>query len=138
MWRNLISMAVTALLLVTTALGETSKAESKAEKEAKKEAKQVEKVKQKITKVGAGEKTRVTVELMNSQKVKGYVSKIDEDSFVVTDPETQASTKVAYRDVVHLSGKGLSKTVKIVIVAGVVLFLSLYISLVAYPAAASH
>jgi hypothetical protein len=135
MLRHLICVLTMLSLLGTTVFSEVASAATKADKEAA----QAEKIKQKVAKMGTGESARVKVSLKNQiNELKGYVSDIREDSFVVTDSKTKAATTVAYRDVVHLSGKGLSKTVKIVIVAGVVLFLSLYISLVAYPAAASH
>jgi len=41
--------------------------------------------------------------------VKGYVSKIEESSFIVTDRKTGQTTIVSYADVQKLGGPGLSK-----------------------------
>jgi hypothetical protein len=116
MWKNLISVVLAASLLVTTTFVETSKAKSTAEKVAKKEAEQVEKVKQKIAKLRAGEKAGVEVELKNSQKLKGYVSEIEETSFVVTDRKTQATTRVAYHGVKNLWKTGWSKQATVILI----------------------
>jgi hypothetical protein len=138
MWRNVISVFVAASMLVTTTLGETSRAESKGEKEMKKEAKQAAKIRQEVAKRGTGENARAKVELKNNTKLNGYVSEIGDDTFVITTFKTKAATKVAYRDVARLSGHGLPTGTKVAIIAGVVIALVLVIALVAYPSAASH
>ena len=138
MWRNVISVFVAASMLVTTTIGETSRAESKGEKEMKKEAKQAAKIRQEVAKRGTGENARAKVELKNNTKLNGYVSEIGDDTFVITTFKTKAATKVAYRDVAHLSGKGLPTGTKVAIIGGVVIALVLVIALVAYPSAASH
>ncbi len=84
-----------------------------------KDAELTQKIKTKIAKVGAGEKSKVLVELRNQTKIKGYVGAIDDDSFTVIDKKTGSSTKVDYGEVKSVSRNGLSTGVKIAIVAAV-------------------
>ena len=82
---------------------------------------------------GAGEKSRVKVSLRDGSEVKGYISKIDDSSFEVTDKKTGSSKSVAYVDVRKVQGPGLSSGVKIGIVVGVVAL----IIVISYAAALS-
>ena len=83
------------------------------------DARQSDKVKASVTKRGTGEKARVTVELRDRRKVKGYVSAAGEDDFVVTDPKTRQETKIAYDEVSRVSGHGMSKGAKIGLIVGI-------------------
>jgi hypothetical protein len=62
-------------------------------------------VKKRIVKLGTGSDAKVRVKLQDKTKLKGYVSKIAEDSFVVTDPKTNAETTVSYPNVTELKAK---------------------------------
>jgi small nuclear ribonucleoprotein (snRNP)-like protein len=92
-------------------------ANTKAEKEAKFAAK----VKSEIAKLGTGKEARVEVKLKDGTKLKGYVSQINENSFVVVDNTTGASTEVPYPNAKQVKGNNLSTGVKIAIGIGVVL-----------------
>lgn len=117
MLRALISILTGVSLILSTTFTEVASAATKAEKEAK----QVEKIKQKVSKLGTGENARVTVGLKKQDKeLKGYLSKIDEDSFVVTNLKTKETTMVAYRDVAYVHGKGLPTAATVGIVVGAV------------------
>lgn len=98
--------------------------------ETSKEAKQAEKVKVNITKLGTGKDARVEVKLRNKTKLKGYVSEINENNFVVIDDKTGASNEVAYSNAKQVKGNNLSTGVKIAIVVagviGVILLISLF------------
>jgi hypothetical protein len=59
----------------------------------------------------------VKVKLANGTEVKGYVSKIEESSFTLTDKKTGKATIVAYADVQKVQGPGLSMGGKIALVA---------------------
>jgi len=83
------------------------------------------KVKAEVQKRGIGEKSRVKAKLVNEAEVKGYISKIEEASFAVTDKKTGQTTTMLYADVQKIQGPGLSKGVKIAIVAGVGVFIVL-------------
>ncbi len=136
MLRNLVVVLTAVSFLFTTTSSEVIAAATKAEKEARR----ADKIKAKVGKVGIGEQSRVTVGLEDSKdpskikELKGYVSKIDEDSFVVTNLKTKETTTVAYRNVAYVHGKGLPLAATVAIVAGVVVGVLLIIYLVAYHA----
>jgi len=77
------------------------------------------KVKAEVQKRGTGEKSRVKVRLRDKAEVKGYISKIEDASFDVTDKNTGRATTIPYADVEKVQGSGLSKGAKIGIIAGV-------------------
>ena len=76
------------------------------------------KVKTEVQKRGTGEKSRVKVRLRNKAEVKGYISKIEDASFDVTDKKTGRATTIPYMEVEKIRGSGLSKGAKIGIIAG--------------------
>lgn len=76
------------------------------------------KVKDQVQKRGIGEKSQVKANLANGTEVKGYVSKIEETSFDVTE-KTGHTVTIAYADVQNIRGPGLSKGAKIGIGVGV-------------------
>src|SRR6266849_5624379 len=86
------------------------------------EASQTAKVKTGVQKRGIGEKSRVKVRLRNKAEVKGYISKIEDASFDVSDKNTGQATMIPYADVEKVQGSGLSKGAKIgiIVVAAVV------------------
>lgn len=81
------------------------------------ETPQAAKVKARVQKRGAGEKSSVRAKLVNGNEVKGYISKIEETSFTVTDKKTGQITTILYSDVQKIRGPGLSKGDKIALVA---------------------
>ena len=79
-----------------------------------------DKIKAEIQKRGIGEKSRVKVKLRdNGGEVKGYISRIDDTSFQVTDRKSGHVTSINYADVDKVRGSGLSTGAKIAIAAGV-------------------
>jgi hypothetical protein len=86
-------------------------AKSKAEKAAEFAAK----VKAEIAKLGTGPDARIEVKLRDKTKLKGYISKVGEDSFAVTDPTTSAETNVPYPSVTKATGANMSTGAKIAI-----------------------
>jgi len=130
MFRSFISLGVVVSLLVTTVFTQTVCAATKAEKEAK----QIEKIKQKVRKVGTDEYARITVGLKNqSKELKGYVSEIGEDGFVVMNSKTKVATALAYRDVAYIRGKGLPTIAIVGITVGAVLGALLIYAVLAKP-----
>jgi hypothetical protein len=81
--------------------------------------KQASKIKAAVQKRGAGEKSRVRVTLFNNTEVSGYISKIDETSFVVTDVKTGQGAPIPYNGVRKVRGPALSKGAKIGITVAV-------------------
>jgi hypothetical protein len=130
MLRVLISILTGVSLIFSTTFTEVASAASKAEKEAK----QVEKIKQKVRKVGTDEYARITVGLKSqSKELKGYVSEIGEDGFVVMNSKTKVATAVAYRDVAYIRGKGLPPIAIVGITVGAVLGVLLIWALLTKP-----
>ena len=82
------------------------------------ETPQVVKVKGEVKKRGVGEKSRVEAKLISGSEVKGYISKIEEASFAVTDKNSGQTTTIPYAEVQKIQGPGLSKGAKIGIAVG--------------------
>lgn len=98
------------------------------------ETPQAAKIKAKVQKRRTGEKSQVKVRLVNGAEVKGYVSKIEESSFTVTDKKTGQISTIPYTDVEKIRGPGLSKGGKIaLVVVGVAV-----VALVAIGVAVGH
>ena len=83
------------------------------------EPSQAAKAKAAVQKRGIGEKSKVRVKLRNNAEVKGYISKIEDASFDVTDKSSRQVTTIPYANVERVQGVGLSKGAKIGIIAGV-------------------
>jgi hypothetical protein len=83
------------------------------------ETPQAAKIKAKVQKRGISENSRVKAKLVNGAEIKGYISKIEEASFTVTDKKTRQTTTVPYTDVQKIQGPGLSNGNKILIGVGV-------------------
>jgi hypothetical protein len=83
------------------------------------EEKQATHIKAEVERRGTGEKSRVKVRLRNKAEVKGYVSKIQDSSFDVTDKISGQATRISYADVEKVQGPGLSRGAKIGIIVGV-------------------
>lgn len=116
-------MKVFSLLLVgllvceSSALAAQETSITATEQVQKQETAQVEKTKAKLQKRGTGEKSQVKVRLVNGAELKGYVSKIEESSFTVTDKKRGQTTTVPYVNVQKIQGPGTSKGAKIALVA---------------------
>ena len=136
MLRNLTVVLMVVSFLFTTSSTEVTAAVTEAEKEAKK----AEKIRAKVREQGIGEHSRVTIGLEDSKdpskikELKGYVSKIDEDSFAVTNLKTKETTTVAYKNVAYVRGKGLPLAAKVAIAAGVGVAVLLIIYVVVFHA----
>jgi small nuclear ribonucleoprotein (snRNP)-like protein len=79
------------------------------------------KVKTEITKLGTGTDAKVKVKLKDGTKLKGYVSEIKADSFVVINETTGTANEVSYSKAKQVKGNNLSNGAKIAIaIAGIV------------------
>jgi hypothetical protein len=101
--RNLTLMLIGALIFSLSAAPMTL-AKSKEEKAAE----FTSKVKTGIAKLGVGPESRVEVKLRDKTKLRGYISQINDSSFVVADAKTGATTEVPYPNVTSVTGKNLS------------------------------
>lgn len=94
-----------------------------------KEIRRIAKLKSDVARRGIGEDARVKVKLRDKREIKGYISRAGEEDFMLIEEKTSMRTPIAYRDVAHIKGKGLSTFAKIgigvgifVVVVGVVIF----------------
>ena len=101
--RNLTLMLVGALIFSLSASPMTF-AKSKEEKAAE----FTSKVKTGIAKLGVGPEAHIEVKLRDKTKLHGYISQINDDSFVVADAKTSATTEVMYPNITSVKGKNLS------------------------------
>ena len=75
-------------------------------------------VKQEIVKRGTGKKAGVKIKLDNNSELKGYISQVGADSFVLLQEPNGVATTLAYSEIAEVKGKGLSKAAKIGIGVG--------------------
>jgi hypothetical protein len=117
MFKKFLSLALAALLMQVV-----SAASIYADPKAEKEARKIEKIKAGIARLGIGPEARVEVKLRDKTKIKGYISEVNEDSFVVVDSNTGATSRVTYPQVGQVKGNNLSTGAQIAIVAGFIAF----------------
>jgi hypothetical protein len=98
-----------------------------AKSKAEKEGERAEKVKAGVARLGVGKEARIAVKLRDKTRVSGYISQADEDSFVVTDIKTGATTEVAYTDVTQAKGQNLSTGATIAIAVGLAVFVTMLV-----------
>jgi hypothetical protein len=84
-----------------------------------KEAARVAKIKASIAKLGTGTDAKLKIKLNDKTKLAGYVSQINEESFVLVDGKTGAATEVPYPNVTQAQGKNLSTGAAIAIGVGI-------------------
>ena len=86
-----------------------------------KESQFTDRVKASIVKLGTGPEAQVELKLRDGKKLKGYVTQIADDHFVVVDLKAGATTVVPYPQVKQVKGNNLSNGVKIALVAVIAL-----------------
>ena len=116
MFKKYLTLTLSVLLL-NLAFGATAFGAASNEEKAARDA---EKVKANIVKLGTGKDARVEVKLKDGGKLKGYVSQINENSFIVMDEKTASATEVAYPNAKQVKGNNWSTGVKIAIGVGIV------------------
>ncbi|MEO5857857.1 MAG: hypothetical protein ABIR33_02800 [Pyrinomonadaceae bacterium] len=84
-----------------------------------KDVKFAAKVRSNIQKLGQGKEARVQVKLKDGTKLKGYVSQINEDSFLVMNDATGTATDVPYSQTKQVKGNNLSNGAWIAIGVGI-------------------
>lgn len=105
------------ILLLVTVLVFNSAADAQPAKT--EDGSQAAKVKTALQKRGVGEKSKVKVRLRTKEEIKGYISKIEDESFDLTDSKTGQATTIQFVNVERVQGPGLSTGAKIGITAGV-------------------
>jgi hypothetical protein len=116
MFKQVLSLVLVGFVLSVAGV-RLAYAGSKEEKEARLAAK----VKEGIRKLGMGPDARVEIKLRDKTKLKGYVSEAAEDSFVIVDDKTSATSRVTYPQVRQVKGNNLSTAAEIAIGVGVIL-----------------
>ena len=61
----------------------------------------------------------VKIRLRNGTEVKGYITQTSDNGFTLSNEKTKTGTEIAYADVQHVEGRGMSKTKKIAIGVGI-------------------
>jgi hypothetical protein len=123
MFKKKLSLFLIGSLLISLFAVPPALAKTKEDKKAALAAK----VKSGVAKLGAGKDAEISVKLRNKTKLKGYVSRIEEEAFVIADAKTGAETRVAYGDVTQAKGNNLSTGAIIAIAAGVAVGVTLLI-----------
>ena len=116
MFKKVLSLVLIGFLLMVAGL-RLAYAGSKEEKATR----FAEKVKEGISKLGTGAEARIEVKLRDKTKLKGYVSEAGEDSFVIVDEKTGATSTVTYAQVKQVKGNNLSTAAEIAIGVGVII-----------------
>ena len=78
----------------------------RAQTDAELERNRVERIKTNVYRLEDSGKTRVIVRLRSGAKVKGYITKREEDSFDVTNYKRRQTTSIAYPDVAEVKPQG--------------------------------
>ena len=123
MTKKILSPAL-AILLVNLIIVHPANASSGGEARDRR----IEEVKASIAKLGTGIQARVEVRLLDSSKLKGYISEVGDEHFVVVRAETGVATTVTYPQVAQVRGNNLSTGAKIAITVGVFVVLVLLLA----------
>jgi hypothetical protein len=78
---------------------------------------QSSRVKTQIEKHGTGEQAKLKVALRDKRELKGYISRIDADSFQLTDEKSGQATMISYSEVERVHKPGMPVVTKVVITA---------------------
>ena len=100
MLRKILCLVLAGLLINTVSVG-AAYADSKEGRQAR----FAEQVRAGIAQLGTGTDARVEVKLQDRTKLKGYLSEVTGEHFVVTDAKTGATTRVAYPQVRQVKGQ---------------------------------
>jgi hypothetical protein len=92
----------------------------RAQSAAEIERNRVERIKTNAYRLEDAGKTKVVVRMKSGAKLKGYITKLNEDSFDLTSYKTGQTAALAYRDVAQVKAQGLLKAPKYAIGIGVV------------------
>ena len=111
-----------AMAIVLCSLGPAARAQQQLDRTAKVKAEVVSRLTKK--------EEHVKVKLRNGSQLKGRITQTGENSFTLTQDKTHTSTEIAYADVQNVEGRGMSKTKKGLIAAGI--GVGIVIAVVAY------
>lgn len=86
-------------VLILSSLNFPLFAQTKADKKAAREAARIAQLKTSINSYGTGVDALIEVKRKGSRKVKGYISEVKDDSFVVADTAAASSYEIRYSEV---------------------------------------
>ncbi|MBL8188073.1 MAG: hypothetical protein JNK38_08700 [Acidobacteria bacterium] len=130
MFKRSLTLMLIGALVISMSAAPITLAKTKEEKAAEFTAK----VKTGVAKLGVGPDARIEVKLRDKTKLKGYISQISDESFVVADAKTGTTTEVPYPNVASVTGKNLSTGAKIAIGVAIGVGVLLLVGLIAYLA----
>jgi hypothetical protein len=113
-----VSLLLVVALCLVASRQAAAAAPAPVRQQSDKEARQTEKARASVLKRGTGPKARVRLRLRDGGKLEGYVSESNADSFTVTNAETGHATRVEYRQVAEVKGRGHSTVRKVAIGLG--------------------
>ena len=126
-------MRITSILLVVLLANMVSPSRAFASDKQDKETKFAEKTKTQLEKIGTGPDARVEVKMRDKTRLKGHISEISYEYFVVVDDKTGAATRVTYSQVQRVKGFNLSTGAQIAIGVGITVGVLIIIGLIAAP-----
>ena len=112
-------MKIAAVVLAALFLNLTFPSPVLAGGSPEKEARFAQKVQTEIAKLGTGPDARIDLKLRDKTKLKGYISQVGAESFVVIDDKTGSATTVTYPQVKQVRGNNLATGWKIAIGVGI-------------------
>ena len=127
MFKKYLTLTLTVLVL-NLAFGAVAFTQTAKDDKATKRA---VKLKVEIAKLGMGKDAKIELQLSDGRKLRGYVNRIEENSFEIVNDKTGAATEVQYSDAKKVKGRNLSTGAAIAIGVGVgigLLFLISYLA----------
>ena len=121
-------MRIAAVVLAALVLNLTYPSSALAGGSPEKEARFAQKVQTEIAKLGTGPNARVDLKLRDKTKLKGYISEVGAESFVVVDDKTGSATTVTYPQVKQVRGNNLATGWKIAIGIGIFIAVALILA----------
>ena len=95
MFRKVFSISLSTILLLVPLSFRSAKAQTSNDGEA-------DQFRTKLEKIGVGPSSRIEVKLRDGKKAKGYVSKLETDSFDVTESNSGATQTIAFAHVTQI------------------------------------
>jgi len=126
MLKRFLILAMVALMIQVTSV-QIAIARTRSERAAS----ATEKVKTDIAKLGTGKQALGKVKLRDGTKLAGYVSEASENSFVIVDLKTGASTTVDYPNVKQVRRNNLSGGAWAAIFVGVLIGVGIFVAVAA-------
>ena len=109
--KRTLTIVCLATLIAVCAFVPAAQAQQQSDQTAKVKAEVVNRLNKK--------EEHVKIRLRNGTEVKGYITQTSDNGFTLSNEKTKTGTDIAYADVQHVEGRGMSKTKKIAIGVGI-------------------